>query len=84
MDRLLCKIVLLGLLFSSAAALANESRRQATMDQRQIRACMSRRMSADRTLPYNDAKRTCAEQLKAQNSGPVPAPVTGRIAGGGI
>jgi hypothetical protein len=82
MDRLPCLIALLGLLFTGAAALADESRHQPGIDQRQIRACMSRRMSSNRTLPYNEAKRTCAEQLKAQNSGAVPAPQTGRAAGG--
>jgi hypothetical protein len=82
MCRLPCKIVLLGLLFAGAASLANESRRHATQDLRLIRACMSRRMSADRILPYNEAKRTCSEELRAQNSGTAPAPAAARTAGG--
>jgi hypothetical protein len=34
---------------------------------RQIRSCMLQRMTADRYLSYNDAKKVCLDLLKEQN-----------------
>ncbi len=44
---------------------------------------MFRRMIADKALSYNDAKRTCAEQLKAAqtNVTPLPLAAAGRQGG---
>jgi hypothetical protein len=40
---------------------------QASDAQRRINGCMTKRMSADRLISYNDAKRACVEDLKGLN-----------------
>ena len=74
MNRLLLGIVVLGTLLGGSAALAvdtvnqtpAEQRLQSSANHRQIKGCMIKRMVANRTLAYNDAKRACTEQLRAQ------------------
>jgi len=39
----------------------------------QLIACMTKRMSASRTVSYNDAAKLCKDQLKAQNSSVTPS-----------
>jgi len=41
---------------------------RASESQRRINGCMTKRMTADRVLSYNDAKRACLEELKALNA----------------
>jgi hypothetical protein len=41
---------------------------RAADSQRRISGCMTRRMTADRVISYNDAKRACLEELKALNA----------------
>ncbi|HEY2781351.1 MAG TPA: hypothetical protein VGI90_11275 [Steroidobacteraceae bacterium] len=52
-------LVLLG---SQAASAAPESR--AIIAKHQLSECMTKRMSANRNLSYNDALRTCKERLQ--------------------
>ena len=40
---------------------------QASDTQKRINGCMTKRMSADRLISYNDAKRACLEDLKGLN-----------------
>jgi hypothetical protein len=40
---------------------------QASDAQRRISGCMSKRMSVDRLISYNDAKRACLQDLKGLN-----------------
>jgi hypothetical protein len=42
---------------------------------RQMQGCMTKRMSASRTLSYNDAKKACTAQLRPQSDN-VPHPLT--------
>jgi hypothetical protein len=51
---------------------------QASESLRRINGCMSKRMSADKAISYNDAKRACVDELKALN-----AKNPARTAGGG-
>jgi hypothetical protein len=41
---------------------------RASESQRRINSCMTRRMTADRMLSYNEAKRACLEEVKALNA----------------
>jgi hypothetical protein len=52
-------LILLG---SHAATAAPQSR--AVIAKRQLSECMTRRMSANRNLSYNDAMRVCKERLQ--------------------
>ena len=54
----LCTVLL------SAHALAAPPANQAVVMKRQIQECMARRMGANKTLSYNDAKRSCKEQAQ--------------------
>jgi hypothetical protein len=80
MNRLLPAIALIGLMYAGLPAFAVDTVRSATLDQRQVRGCMSKRMSSDRSISYNEAKKACAMRLRAQNQTPT-APLAG--AGGG-
>jgi BarA-like signal transduction histidine kinase len=82
MNRLLPAIALAGVMYAGLPAFAVDTVRQSTFDQRQVRSCMSKRMSSDRTLSYNEAKKDCAMRLRAQNQPPA-APVVSAGAGGG-
>ncbi len=62
------------ILLASGRPAAAVDVRASTLNARQVRSCMVKRMMADRTLSYNAAKRNCAEQLKAQ-SNPIAAPL---------
>jgi hypothetical protein len=52
-------LILLG---SQAASAQPQS--AAVIAKRQLSECMTRRMSADKTLSYNDALRVCKERLQ--------------------
>jgi hypothetical protein len=41
---------------------------RASDSQRRNNGCMNKRMTADRAISYNDAKRACLEELKALNA----------------
>jgi hypothetical protein len=41
---------------------------RASESQRRINGCMTKRMTADRVISYNDAKRACLEEFKALNA----------------
>jgi hypothetical protein len=48
----------------------------------QVLACMTKKMSASRSISYNEAAKLCTAQVKAQNpslasTGPPPRPVGG-------
>ena len=78
MNRLLSGAALLGMMFAAAQALAAGSPSQSTLDSRQIKICMAKRMITDRTLAYNAAKRVCAEQLRARNDSSPPLSAASR------
>lgn len=82
MIRLLSAIALAGVMYAGSPAFAVDLVRQSTLDQRQVRGCMSKRMSSDKTISYNEAKKDCAERLRAQNQ-TSSAPLAAAGAGGG-
>lgn len=82
MSRLLPAIALVGVVYAGLPAYAVDTVRQSTLDQRQVRGCMTKRMSSDRSVSYNEAKKDCALRLRAQNQ-PPSAPLAAAGAGGG-
>jgi hypothetical protein len=60
-------LVLIGL-SATAAVHAQEPNSQASISKRQIASCMSRRMAADRLLSFNDAAKSCKDQLKSRKT----------------
>ena len=77
MFRLLCAMSLVSIMYARLPAIA-----ASTPDPRQVRDCMSKRMSLDRAVSYNEAKRECAARLKVQNQTP-SAPLAAAGAGAG-
>ena len=67
MKHLLLAIFVAGVLGSAQAPAADMPAESAWVAaKRQLLSCMSKRMSASRTVSYNDAKKTCTAQLKPQ------------------
>ncbi len=62
-------IVLAGMMAGAAAqaSAAGASTAPGTSRKRQISECMSKQMSASRTLSYNEASKICKAQLKSQS-----------------
>jgi hypothetical protein len=63
--------------WAGAPALAADVSTQnaSVVNKRQMAGCMTRRMSASRTVSYNDAKKACTAQLKPQ-ADVAPHPLT--------
>jgi hypothetical protein len=72
MNRLLSAIAMLSTMFAASQAVAGDSNRLSTLNVRQIKVCMAKRMVADRTIADNEAKKVCAEQLRARNETSAP------------
>jgi hypothetical protein len=71
-----------GLIFVGAQALGADPAGHSRNSKRQIADCILKRMSASRTLSFNDATKACKEQMKPQegdlaSNAPVK-PVDGR------
>ncbi len=60
-------IVVAGMIFIGAQALAAAPKSQAALNRRQLVDCMSRRMASDKAISYNEAAKLCKTQMKAQN-----------------
>jgi hypothetical protein len=67
------RVLLIGMaaMFQLALAHADDSASVPISAKRQMVACMSKSMSANRTLSYNDAQRDCKERLAALNPNPI-------------
>jgi hypothetical protein len=63
MQRFIAVIGTSLLLLGAHTAMAQPESRSAML-KRQVNECMTRRMSANRTLSYNDAMRACKERLQ--------------------
>jgi hypothetical protein len=67
MNRLVTAIALTGVIFACTRALGDESASQPRVTKRQATAslvvCMRKRMSYDRSASYNEAKKTCRDQI---------------------
>ena len=64
--------VMTGAALMCTPALA-EPMNHSVSNKHQLIACMTKRMSASRTVSYNDAAKLCKDQLKAQNSSVTPS-----------
>jgi hypothetical protein len=75
MHHVLTAIAMTGLLIG-ARALADDSIGQPTMSKRQLIAqmvgCMRKQMSADNTISYNEAMKTCKAQMNTQSDNSAP------------
>jgi hypothetical protein len=82
MKRVLTMITAAGVMLLGARALAADPAGHAKNSRRQLVGCVIKRMSASRTVSYNEATKACKEQLKPQNddlaSNTPTKPVNGR------
>ena len=60
-------LLMLGVHAADAASPTSPSRRQ-------LSGCMTKQMTASRTISYNEASKVCKDQLKSQNDALVEAP----------
>ena len=67
MNRALKAIGVAGVLLMVAQAIA-DPRSQPRTPRRQLMDCMTRRMSADRTLSYNEAVKRCKAEKKIKDA----------------
>jgi hypothetical protein len=70
MNRALTAIGVTSALLMGGQAFADPANRPQT-PRRQLTDCMTRRMSADRTLSYNAAAKRCKEELKTKDAAAV-------------
>jgi hypothetical protein len=64
MKRFLTAVGSTTLIFIGAHTALAQPESAAVIAKRQLSECMSRRMSADKSLSYNDARRVCKERLQ--------------------
>jgi hypothetical protein len=80
MTRLITVMSFGGLMLIGAQSVAAPPPSPSTLVKRQMTECMTKRMSANKTLSYNDARKGCKERLQpgkdevASNT-PVPAAI---------
>lgn len=78
----LLKAIACGILILGAQTLAARPESPAVIAKQQLNECMSKRMSADRSLSYNEAMRVCKERLQPPkdlaSNNPVATGVKGR------
>jgi hypothetical protein len=67
MNRALAAMGVIGALLLGAQAVAVDSTNPPTA-RRQLMDCMNRRMSANKTLSFNQATKVCKEQQKAKDA----------------
>ena len=75
MYRELTVIAMTGMMFVGAQVLAGNSRNQAALNRRHVIDCMSKRMSANKAVSYNEAAKACKDQLKTLNANLTSNPV---------
>jgi hypothetical protein len=72
MNAAACVISAAGVLFTGARALAADTLNHAPMSKRemigQVVGCMKKRMSADRSISYNEAAKVCKLEVKHRES----------------
>ena len=67
--RLATTTLALSLILASAPLVAADLSTSAhTYTRRQLADCMSKRMSSDRTLSYNDAAKACKDELQGSKT----------------
>lgn len=80
MKRSLQSIIFGALLFG-AQTISARPESPAVIARHQLSECMSKRMSANRTLSYNDAMRVCKERLQPPKDLAAISPIAPRIKG---
>jgi hypothetical protein len=55
-------------IFVNAQAIAVDTISHSASPRRQLIACMNKRMSASRSISYNEASKVCKDQLKADGA----------------
>jgi hypothetical protein len=60
--------VIAGVVLVGAQALADDSSTHSRTSRRQLADCIIKRMSADRTVSFNEATRTCKDPARTQIS----------------
>ncbi|MDB6085269.1 MAG: hypothetical protein JWN43_3150 [Gammaproteobacteria bacterium] len=68
MNRALRMSVLIGVASISSRAVAVDSVAHPQSPRRQLVACMTKQMSASKTISYNEATKVCKAQLKSQGA----------------
>jgi hypothetical protein len=66
MTRTFAVIATMGALAIGAEALAVNSASPSTLARRQLADCVTRQMSASKTISYNEATKACKDQLKSR------------------
>jgi hypothetical protein len=61
-------LILVGLTAAGVPCYAQKPSSEASIGKRQIASCMSRRMAADRLMPFNEAAKICKDQLKSHKT----------------
>jgi hypothetical protein len=74
MKRLVLTLAAIGTLLCALPALSStaDTANSALKGRRDLDACMSRRMAADRMLSYNDASKVCKTQLAQRKAASDP------------
>jgi hypothetical protein len=72
----LSRIAVIGMVLAGSQVLAVDLTNPSIINKKLIANCMTKRMLANRTLSYNDAKKACTDQLKAQNTDVASNPST--------
>jgi len=67
MKRVLTTITAAGVMLLGVQALAADPPGHSKNTKRQMVGCVIKRMSASRTVSYNEATKACREQFKPQN-----------------
>ena len=61
-------MVIAGVVLVAAQALADDSSTHSRTSRRQIADCIIKRMSADRTVSFNEATRACKDPARTQDN----------------
>jgi hypothetical protein len=80
MNRTLAIIAMTGTILMGSPAPAVNSMSPSALVRRQLAVCMTKHMSADRTLSYNEATKMCKDQLKSRTDTMAAANVTKPVA----
>ena len=70
------RIAVIGMVLAGSQALAVDLTNPSIINKKLMASCMTKRMLANRALSYNDAKKACTDQLKAQNASLASNPST--------
>jgi hypothetical protein len=74
----LSRVAVISMVLAGSQALAVDLSNPSIVNKKLMTSCMTKRMLANRAVSYNDAKKACTDQLKAQNAGLASNPSTVR------